>query len=406
VGEREEGWEIHDIEIYGRGFVEEAAYVSNIIALDRPMAWGEMRWSGAKGEDASVLIQTRTGTDPDPLLYWRFTGLAEQKEEVSRTVYAGLSLGEKAGASYDRANWSPWSAPYEFADSSGTPVVSPGPRAFVQLRIDFVPSETDGGRIDYLELQAATPAATELLGEVWPVESEIGQWQRYTYFVFSSIDDDDTGFDRLEISSLSQLGAVLDVRISDEPVPFDVLEADAHRFVIDLPAMGPEDSGAILELDFDARVLRYGTSFDGRVWDSGQSLPTPQSINPGDATGEYEGNLTSVTTPVRNRNLLAVAISPSVLTPNGDGENDITVLAYEILDITGPATVRVEVLDLSGRRLRQLHDASQGMGLYKRRWDGRDDAGRLVPPGIYLARIALTADERSDTRVQVLHVAY
>ncbi len=406
VGEREEGWEIHDIQIFGRGFVEDAAYVSDVIPLERPMAWGDLRWSGSQEAGASVLIRTRTGTDADPERYWRFTGLADQKEEVSRSRYEGLSLGERAGTSYDRAHWSLWSAPYDFADSSGTPVLSPGPRAYVQLRIDFVPSALAGGRVDFVELRAATPAATELIGEVWPVEAEIGEWQRFTYFVFASIEDDDTGFDRLEIRSLSQLGAVVDARIGDRTVPFEVQEADPHRFVVSLPRMRPDDSGAIVELSFEARVLRYGASFDGRVWDSALALAPPQSINAGDATSEYDGNRATVTTRVRNDLLLQVHVSPAVITPNGDGANDALSLAYEILDLTGPAAVSVDVLDLAGRRIRRLHDGPVEIGLYTQVWDGRDDAGRRVAPGIYLGRVSLDTDERNDQRLEVLHVLY
>lgn len=39
------------------------------------------------------------------------------------------------------------------------------------------------------------------------------------------------------------------------------------------------------EVDSDARVLRFGTAFVGRVWDSEQPLDVHQRIIPGDATG-------------------------------------------------------------------------------------------------------------------------
>lgn len=405
VGEREDGWELNDIEIFGRGFVEDAAWVSNVLPLDRSMAWGNLRWSGSSG-DASVLIRTRTGTDADPQLYWRFTGLADQKQEVTRAQYGRLGIGERAGTSYDRAHWSQWSAPYDFADSAGTPVISPGPRSYVQARIDFIPTADAGGQVNWLELQASVPAATELIGEVWPVEAEIGTWERYTYYVFSSIAEDDTGFDRLEIRSLSQLGEVAAVRIGDKPAVFDVVEAEPHRFVLSLPHMRPEDSGAIVEVDFEARVLRYGSSFDGSVWSSTSALVAAQNIDPGDATGAHEGDRATVTTPVRSRQLLQVRITPEILTPNGDGINDLLTLSYEILDITGPAAVRIEILDLAGHAVRHLQDAQQSIGIYTADWDGRDDTGRTLPPGIYVGRVSLHTDGRAETSVDVLHVAY
>lgn len=406
VGQTEYGWEIHDVQVYGRGFVEQARYISNIVTFERPMAWGELRWTGRKGERARVSIQTRTGTDPDPQRHWRFTGLGDQREEVTRDQYRQLAVGERAGTTYDQENWSFWSAPYDFADSSGTQMVSPGPRAYFQFGVDFAPEEGDGGELRVLELRASPPAASQLVGEVWPVESPAGAWQVYTYFVYSSIDDDDdTGFDRLEIRSPSYLGSVRDVRVGDEAVAWHVVEADSHRFVVAFPPLHTQDSGALVEVDFDAQVLRYGARFDGRVWDSAQVLATPQAVDPGDATGRFEGNRVSVATPVRGERLLRLAVSPPVLTPNGDGVNDAATLAYEVFEITGPATVAVEVWDLSGRLVRRLHDGHDGVGRYERSWDGRDGAGRPVPPGVYLARVALATDRGSDVSTAVLHLA-
>ncbi len=48
---------------------------------------------------------------------------------------------------------------------------------------------------------------------------------------------------------------------------------------------------------------------------------------------------------------------------------------------------RLEVLDLSGRRVATLHDGELPAGAHARAWDGRDDAGRRAPPGVYLARL-------------------
>ncbi len=42
----------------------------------------------------------------------------------------------------------------------------------------------------------------------------------------------------------------------------------------------------------------------------------------------------------------------------------------------------VEVLDLSGRRVRPGYRGSDGIGEDAQGWDGVDDAGGLVPPGV------------------------
>jgi flagellar hook assembly protein FlgD len=51
--------------------------------------------------------------------------------------------------------------------------------------------------------------------------------------------------------------------------------------------------------------------------------------------------------------------------------------------------VRVHVLDPRGRRVRALFEGIVGEGAQAVRWDGRDDAGRPVASGVYLASITM-----------------
>ena len=165
-------------------------------------------------------------------------------------------------------------------------------------------------------------------------------------------------------------------------------------------------SGALVKIEFEAQVLRYGATFDVRVSDSDRPLEVPQGVNAGDATAEYEGNRVSVATAAQEQDLLQVQVAPAVFTPNGDGFNDGVEIGYDILEITGSARVCVEVLDLSGRPVRQVYGGADGIGEYERVWYGRDDAGVLVPPGIYLYRILVDADKEKIEKVGLLHITY
>ena len=52
--------------------------------------------------------------------------------------------------------------------------------------------------------------------------------------------------------------------------------------------------------------------------------------------------------------------------------------------------VHLSVYDVAGRRVRTLIDGPRAMGSEVRAtWDGTDDHGRRVPPGIYVAACAL-----------------
>ena len=406
VGEHNEDWEVHEIEIYAKGFVEQATYISNILDFGQPMAWGDLRWSGRQDPKARVLIQTRSGQDDDPDLFWRFTGRGDEKVPVSRTTYADLARAEKAGIGYDHANWTFWSAPYAFADSNGTPIVSLSPRRYLQLKVDFLPQDDDGGQVDFLEVRASLPVATQLVGEIWPVEAVVGQPQQFTYMLRPTLRVDGEGFDRLEVATAARLGSVTQVRIGDEPVDYAVEVAEPHRVVVSLPRLTAQDSGALVEVVFQAEVLRYGSAFSVRVWDSALPLEVPQSVQEGDATPIYEDNRVWVATKTEHQGVLQMGRKPVVLTPNGDGHNDIVGLEYRLIELTGRSWVAVAVWDLSGRQVRQVYAGLDGVGAYERVWDGRDASGRLVPPGLYLYRVSVEADHQTVEQAGLLHVVY
>ena len=65
-------------------------------------------------------------------------------------------------------------------------------------------------------------------------------------------------------------------------------------------------------------------------------------------------------------------------------------------------TVRLEIHDLQGRRVRTLADGRYAASRYALAWDLRDDAGHPVAPGIYLARLGSETGEHTR-RIVVLH---
>ena len=55
--------------------------------------------------------------------------------------------------------------------------------------------------------------------------------------------------------------------------------------------------------------------------------------------------------------------------------------------LAGRAPVELTVLDLAGRHVRMLYRGVAQPGDTRVVWDGRDDAGREVAAGVYLARL-------------------
>ena len=57
------------------------------------------------------------------------------------------------------------------------------------------------------------------------------------------------------------------------------------------------------------------------------------------------------------------------------------------IEIPSPATVRLDVYDAAGQRVRTLLARPLSAGEYTVRWDGRDAEGRAVGSGAYFARL-------------------
>lgn len=63
--------------------------------------------------------------------------------------------------------------------------------------------------------------------------------------------------------------------------------------------------------------------------------------------------------------------------------------------LAAPASGALEIYDAGGRKVRTLMSGSLAAGAHAPPWDGRDDAGRALPGGIYFARLRTGAGAQS-----------
>ena len=159
--------------------------------------------------------------------------------------------------------------------------------------------------------------------------------------------------------------------------------------------------------------MTYSTNFTA----SAQLSTDPgaaQTIDPGNATFLGEGDEdafsgTTVLSPavLKGQLLGQMAVEPNLITPNGDGINDQGVVQYNLLSLSTPRPIDIAVYNLSGQQVRSLFDGFEANGRYSDKvWDGRDDHGQLVPPGLYIARIRVVGDSGEAAQTQVIGVAY
>lgn len=96
-------------------------------------------------------------------------------------------------------------------------------------------------------------------------------------------------------------------------------------------------------------------------------------------------DLTAIPDPMPAGALVLYAASPNPFNP-------LTSLRFDLL---GAGHVRLEVYDLTGRRVRRLVDDDLSPGSHVAVWDGRDEGGRAMSSGSYFARLATRQDVRT-----------
>lgn len=196
---------------------------------------------------------------------------------------------------------------------------------------------------------------------------------------------------------------------------------------LDLPFI-KHDVGTADLSDLDG-AAGYDTPTLCGIWDTGQYLHmnfdnlTLQSVftvfNPANQHGT-----TSHLTAQQLNNLLdflrQIAWPESTGTPVGAPETPLAVRTPGSLEsvfpnpfddatsfrftLDAPARdLRIDVFDVSGRRVRQLFDRRLPRGTHIVGWDGRDDRSERVAAGTYFARLFVDGERRGEKKLTLLH---
>ena len=111
-------------------------------------------------------------------------------------------------------------------------MVGDGPQRYVQLRADFSSSRETSGQLDWVQFAVSIPpVAQQAVAEISPAAVPPGEVTAFTYKLRAALASDDLGFDRLAIDTPVQAQSVDEVRISGEPVAFEVVRLDEAGFV-------------------------------------------------------------------------------------------------------------------------------------------------------------------------------
>ena len=424
-----------ELEVYGRGMVPEAMWESLPVDLGEVVNVGQVHYGlsfwrregdqlvEAPEAPASGKIEVKIGLDDTPTVYYTYddigqlteTSLADfTKLKVRALAHNPEAVGWRGPIADDRDSWSFWSPPL---DQSGDRPRIPRGR-YLKLRVRLQTSSLwEFARIESVTVASSPVLATRVVAELAAADDlqprskvaqvKAGEPIEIVYDLAAEFDGEQSGFDAIRLQAPSK-ARLLALEMGDPPEPADpdsVLE-DAEELTVYLPRPIEPSGDSRLRLHLETTVYDAAGEVRAEVFERvGDSLP--QVVEPGDASDDL--GTSQVRMLVESGSLATVLgeveAMPAAFSPQGDGVNDQIRLAYTLFSVRA-AQVHVEVYALNGTRLRQLYSGPQSAGPHEQRWDGRDDQGAVVQPGIYLMRVEVDADEGARVEARSVAVAY
>jgi hypothetical protein len=426
-----------EVKAFGRGYPQKATYVSRVHAFAEPVSLGRIEWQFTRYRQSpegriiadpaapvELAIETRAGSDDDPVDHFIYDQLGVPML-VSRSDYEAAftvtqvseegAPGFQARREDDITNWDPWSVPYT---ASGEQIRSSDGGAYLQFRFDITTADPYAfGVLDSIAFEVSPLLADSVLAEVSlagaPGRSGIaevatGVDTALVYDLRTVVTGSRAGYDQieLEVPAGARFGSL---EIDGEPAVEGTdytLAGEQQLFRILLRELVTRD--ARFRIRYRTAIYQSSLFLGGRLLNSDVTAGLlPQSIEAGDANPEVGSDAILIVAAegTTGRVLGELDVAVPVVTPNGDGINDAVTARFNIYAAVS-GELRVVVYDLAGRRVRHLLDAAAAGGPYAPAWDGRDDDGRIVAPGVYVLRVEVSVDSGTRTRAAAIAVAY
>lgn len=437
---------ISEFQLFAQGVPQRAIYKTKVTDLGEPVNFGRLFWQattfrmvdGTPVETpdaaAQVKIEVRTGLDDDPAVYHEYmdTGLErvvsrDHYENSLRTRFVRITAasdlserqpkpGVRASIGYDSDNWTFWSAPFV---ESGQPInLRNG--TYLQFRVTMESDSFDDFvRLDSLWLETAPLLAANVRGEVAPLDDPqpvggitqvpLGEAIEFVYDLQADFETVNApGFDLLRIRTghQTELKSLQLGESRTETAPAEVVQ-EPEGLLIRLPERITRANNPPIRIVFGTEIFEFATTFQSEVLDSGRDV-LPQPVVGADVGEALSTNSLRVlgTTGQTTAFIQNLTFSAAVFTPNGDGINDELHIAYSLFRLPEAVPVVLEVYSLDGRRVALVEAGLQSAGPQSLQWDGRDESGRRLPPGLYLVALDLRSEFAADPQYRPLGIAY
>jgi len=380
---------VGEIMVGGLGYVLEGTYESDWFNFDAPGTiknFGMVNWEGEVPDGTTLTIQTQT-----------------------KNGEGGLP--------------SPWSAPMSAHSFSFD---SPEPATHFKYRINLStqdPFRSPSFKRIAVEYSSADQPVATADGYVTPNRVAMGADSTFTYVLSYTLNaGQNLGTIILSVPGFSVLNQVYSSD-SQSVVPADYTPTiDSLYISFRNPVTDSGGAGAdTLYISFNTKLLGSSHQFKAFLYNSS----TPMNDNAGPVyvwENKQLGSETVIVSSILKGILSNVKAVPKVFTPNSDNKNDFTVIEFTLAKVV--TNVKINIYSTSGSLVTTIAEKKMGNSSYSASsivdigdrttegrdlpgyWDGKDNDGELVPPGIYVFQVIAETDEKDEIEGGTVVVAY
>lgn len=350
---------IGEIEVFGAGYVS-TGFIEDSFVPPGPVNVGQIRWQVERPERTDIELQVRGTEEPWGRL------AAHAKEEF---LYGGDEPAARLA--------------YRASLTNSAPFVSP-----VLKRV----------AVDYDPVLVAQQLSVEVVA---PDSLRKGEEATLIYRVEIAAGVDEYGVDLLRVQG--PLLRVATLRVDGRELPTADYTwgptPDREGMLVELAPSEQINAMATVEIEGTALFVRDKTALrfaagnkaqgdrDGYVnWQQGREMPG--------------GTWTVLAAGTPLQLLGEVQVQPRPFSPFAD---EYAHFAFVVGNIEAGREVVLTIYNLTGRPMRQLAQTGSAR-TYQFEWDGRDESGRVVAPGLYLYEVGI--EESGQARRGTFVVAY
>ena len=406
---------IKELMLYSFGFLPQVVLQSQLTELgDNPRILSTISWEAETPPGTQLQIRTRSGNRLSLDKHFFNKQGVEVSEVDYRKMLSFLRGDSTAAFVPDETDWSPWS---QFYEQSGAAITSPSPRRYIMIEAGLASDDPNQSALLHnLNIGLRDPLAHQILGEIEPRRAQqSGQREQFTLLLTIPPEEGDIseslGFDQVLFELPPSAGVELvDVTVGRE----SELEAGGGQ-VYQAGELGIETRSDSLwvrlpeviqgeetkvELRFSSVFYLASNAFFVSVGLGEEEELVWQRV---DAVAAGEG--LTVLTPVGGGLVGDVEVLANPFTPNGDGINDAVRFVFPVFKMPGQTSLVLEVYGLDGALVhRSARSVLHAAGIQEVSWDGRDQDGTLLPPGMYICRVGPDVDANTIDQPMVAKV--